>query len=223
MKILISNPLAGLKKTLQKVKVAILSVCVLFLMAVGCGFHADESSDENSSEYEEQVFMDKKTDFYYNDKGEKEFFNIRKDKLILKCKSETQAKALIKDFFFLTAYDMGVWVIATINPSIIKLHDVLQRPEVLTGTYGLEEAGDFYYPTDRIAVKLKDGYTLEEVLDATGITENVVTTELFDSYSEVYLIYLNVELGDILRVSRMLYETGSCIIAAPSMTWEINR
>jgi hypothetical protein len=163
------------------------------------------------------------SDFYYTDKGEKETFKIRKDKVILKTKSEAIAKTLSKDAIFHTAYNMHDWVIASIDTLQIKLDGLLmQRTDIVDAAYALEYSNDaFYYSTGQIAVKLKKGYSIEKLLNETGLNKNIESIELFDTYSELYVINLNVKLGEILQVSRSLYETGLFEIAAPSLMWEI--
>jgi hypothetical protein len=171
-----------------------------------------------------EEFRDEDTDFYYNDKGEKEIFKIRKDKVIVKCKSETDVKALAVQSIFSFAYNGGLWVTGSIDPKKTKLEDLLRMSEVVSAAYGLESIvgdGSWFYPMDNIAVKLKEGYTMEDVIEAANITNSVTAIELSNPLSYLYLIYLDVELGDILRISRLLYETGLCEIAAPPLSWNL--
>ena len=180
-----------------------------------------------SCQNKEQDFLDEETDFYYTDIGEKEYFIVRKDKVILKCKSEAEAKALAKQKIFLSAYTIAYdesssWVIGTIDPEKTKLNDLLQKSEVVSATYGLEYVdGALQYPTDRISVTFKKGQTPESVLDAIGLTENVEAIELFDSWSDLYLITLNIKLSDILLTSRILFESELCVSAEPSFFLEL--
>lgn len=151
------------------------------------------------------------SDFYYTDKGEKVSLKIRKDKVILKIKSAKEVKALTKQTAFLSAYDVSSdMVIATIDTLQIKTHeDLLQRSDVIDATYALEYAdGTLLYPTDRISVKFKEGQSVKKILNDTGLNTSVESIELFDPYSEIYIITLNVKSGDILRICRNLFETG---------------
>lgn len=193
---------------MQKVTVAVL--CIVFFMASGCG-KQNSVSDEDE------------TDFYYGAGGEKQYFTIRKDKVILKCELEADANALANRDIFLSANVTGEhWIFGSIDPPKTKLNDLLQIPEVVSATYGLGYSnGSVYYPIDRIAVQLTHGHTMEELFDATGLTNSVDSIELFSPHSELYVITLNVDLGDILPISRRLYETGWCVVAAPSMIWEL--
>lgn len=171
--------------------------------------------------------LHEETDFYYGkEEGEghnhRIYFTVRKDKLIVKCESETDAKALTKQAIFSSAYELDYWVLGTIDPKKTKLDDLLKMPKVVSATYGLDDSkGSFYYPTDRIAVKLKDEYTLEEVIDTIGLSKHIVAIDLFDPHSEVYVITFDVKLGDILRISCMLFETELCEFAAPSFIMEL--
>ncbi len=192
-------------------KVSVATLCIVYTLsftAAGCG--KSNSGDEDF------------TDFFYNDKGEKSYLKIRKDKLILKCTSAEDAKALTKEPFFTSAYDVGHWVIGTIEPKKTKLDELLKEPEVVSATYGLEYSdGTLQYPTDRIYVKFKEGLTPEAVLDEIGLTESVEAIELFNPYSEIYKITLNVGLGDILKICRELFETDLCEWAEPNFFREM--
>jgi hypothetical protein len=162
-------------------------------------------------------------DFFYTDTGEKVFFKVRKDKLILKCPSKEEAKALCKESMFISAYDLNcVWVIGTVDPKRTNLADLLKMPQVTDATYGLEYIdGTLQYPTDQIGIDFKDGQSVEKLLEDTGLRESVEKIELFDSYSELYLITLNAELGSILKICRNMFESELCKSAAPSFIREM--
>jgi len=155
--------------------------------------------------------------FYYGDNGKKESFKIRKDKAIIKTKSTTEAQALSKNAAFRSAYDVNYnWIIATIDTLQTKLNELNQRPDVVDATYALEYFdGTLQYLTDRIFVEYKEGISMEKLFDEIGLSKNVETIELFDSWSDIYLITLNVELGDILKICQNLFESGLCKSANP--------
>ena len=157
------------------------------------------------------------SEFFYTDKGEKEIFKVRTDKLILKAKSAEEAKALCKQEFFISAYDVCFdWVIASIDPQNTRLEYLLERQDIIDATYALEYAdGTLQYPTDQIYVKLKEGQSMDRFLDNTDLRRNVEEVKLFNPYSELYSITLNVKLGDILKICRDLFESGSCESASP--------
>ena len=84
------------------------------------------------------------TEFFYKENGDKLFFNIRKDKLIIKTQSVEDAKALCRQEFLLSAHDVkhvGQWVFADIDSSRTRLEDLTQIRGVVDATYGLEYVG----------------------------------------------------------------------------------
>ena len=192
-------------------KKSIFIISAILLILAGSFSSCGKEDDEN------------KYDFFYTDNGEKETFTIRKDKVILKAKSEVEADALSKNAIFVSARTVDYdWVIATINPQKTKLDNLLQRTDVVSATYGLEYAdGTLQYPTNMIHIKIKENFTFEEVFDVTGLTESIKTKELINENHEIYLITLNVELGDILRICRNLFETKMCEFAIPSFIREM--
>ena len=157
-------------------------------------------------------------EFYYTDKGDKVYFNIRKDRVILKTRNEADAKALSEHEVFIFAYDVSyIWVIGYIDPQKTSLDDLIKIPEVVDATYGLEYAdGTLIYPSHQISVKGKDDNHPENILKDDALYENVVAIDLFDSYSEIYLITLNVKLSDILSICRDMFESDLYICAAPT-------
>ena len=199
-------------------------VCALFFTTLGCERQKTSSEVDDSSI--SSVVKEKgtdETDFYYTDKGETEFFNIRKDKVIIKTESAEDAKALCKHDVFLSAYDVAyIWVIATIDPSKTVLNDLLKMPGVFDATYGLEYTdGTMQYPTDLVSVNFKEGKLPEEVLNAIGLTENVESVEFIYPDFNGYNITLNVGLSDIMQICRDLYESGLCEAASPSFIREM--
>ena len=191
---------AKLKGTVATVA-AMCIVCSLFFMTMSCG--RQESSPVEDVE----------NPYYFNDQGKKEIFTVRKDRVVIKTKSESDSKSLIEKNIFLEANGDGShWVIATVDPSKTKLDDLMKISEIVDVSYALEyENGTLNFPTDQITVKCKEGRTLEMVLESNGLSKNVVEVELFDPLTELYLITLNVKLNDILRICVNLYESGMCI------------
>ena len=199
----------------RKDTVAILCMaCVLLFAATGCEKDIDDDLEART------------TDFYYTDEGKIESFSIRKDKVIIKAKSEAEAEALCGQPVFSLAFIVGFdvhsgvsyfWVIGDIDPKKTKLADLMQLPEVADATYGLEYTnGTLHYPQNKVYVKCKDGQSLENVLNECSLSNYVEKTELVNPYSELFLVTLNVKLGDILRISRELYTSGLCKAASPS-------
>ena len=161
---------------------------------------------------------------YYTDKGEKLVFNIRKDKVIIKTKSDADAKELTKQDIFLSdrpAYDVaGCWVIATIDSVKTQLNDIMQLSGVVDAAYGLEYGKDLHYPSNQIFLQCS---APEDVLARIGLAKNVESIELINPYSTIYLITLNVKLGDIVKICRNLYESGLCHFAEPVFFREMRR
>ena len=167
--------------------------------------------------------VEKETDFFYDNNGDKGVISIRKDKVIIKTKSEEDAKTLSSQTVFHSAYNVGFWVFATINPSKTNLDALMKLSVVVDATYGLEtEDGTLQYPSDKIFLKCKDGETPENTFEANGLAENVETIELFDQFSGIFEISLNVKLSDILKTCRILYESGMCKFAEPSFFREMH-
>lgn len=145
-------------------------------------------------------------------------FNIRKDKVILKCKSVDDAETLNAGYFFISAYNLAEWVIATINPSKVKLNDILQRQEVHSVTYGFEHSvGTLQYPKNQIYVKFSDGISHEEAFYKMGLSESVEAMELYNPNSNLY----KITLENILQICRNLFESGLFTCAEPSSFLEI--
>jgi len=183
---------------------------LLIMMAVtSCSKRIDDDFDENP--------------FYYNDKGEKVLFSIKKDKVIIKVKSEAEAKVLAEHSVFLSAYNAAyVWVIASIDPLKTNLDDLLQIQGVVDASYGLVEynnsGNNLQYLSDQIFVQCKNP---KDVLESTGLSKRAETIEMLSPSSELYLITLNLKLDDILSTCRKLYKSGKCGFAEPSFYREI--
>jgi len=220
--------LSALQWARQRGTVVILCmVCSLLFMPAGCGskssiFDGDEGVDENQTPLEDENSLTEDelydgTDFFYTNAGNKEYFKIRKDKVIIKTKSAEDAKVLCQqNIFRLAECVSGIWVLATIDPRQIKLDDLLQREDIIDATYGLEyREGTLQYPKDQIFIKPKDGQAVENILEKNGLRGNVVEIELFNPLSELYIVTLNVKLADILQVCRIMYESNLCF-ADPS-------
>ena len=162
---------------------------------------------------------DDMTDFFYNIRGEKEIFTITKDKVVIKCRSEAEARALTKHPVFISGYHVYVSQNlvygGTIDPEKTNLDYFLMMPEVVSAAYGLKynNGTSIYLPSDHIYVKLKEGYSIKEALNKVGLTESVVEIDVSNASS--YRIYLDVDLGDIFRISRVLFESGYCEYALP--------
>ena len=204
----------------KKETVTILSiVCSLFFITASCGksdFGVDADGDPL---YDFYLYTNrgKPYDYYYI-WNNKEIFDIRKDRVIIKSKN---AKELSNNITFMSTTILDNIMLATINPEKTKLEDLWKMEGVIDATYGLSQAGYYRsvsYPNDVISVSLKEGVSPEQVLKKIGLTKSVRSIELIFSdnkYHNDYYINLNEKLGDILMISRRLYETGLCVYSTP--------
>ena len=189
-------------------------VLVLAVMAAGC----------KKSEVVDVSFLPQEgeTDFFYNVDGNRDVLSIRKDKVIVKTKSEGEAKALSSQTVFLSAYNVGFWVFGTIDPSKTNLDKLMELSVVVDATYGLvSEDGVLHYPSDKIFLKCKEGESPENILIINNLDKDVEAIKLFDQFSEIFEISLNVRLSDILMSCRLLHESKKCEFAEPSFFREM--
>ena len=157
------------------------------------------------------------SDFYYSERGEKNYFKTRTDKMILRTGSAAEAKALSMDASFLSARVHTDVVTVTVDALRTNREVLMQRRGVTDAAYALEsDDGILIYLKNQIYVKFKDGLVPEEVLRKVGLIESVESILLSNPWSMGYRIRLNVKLGDILRICRDLYESGLVKCAEPS-------
>ncbi|MCL2168167.1 MAG: S8 family peptidase [Lentimicrobiaceae bacterium] len=158
------------------------------------------------------------TDFYYTTNGKKESFKIRKDMVIFKCQSETDIDVFLGQSFFTMSNSFNDnLIIATIDTLKMKFDKLKQTPTIMDITYALEYAdGTILLPTNDIVIQMKVGKSIEEVFDYIGLGDKIIRTTLENKYQEIYVVSLDVSLENILQISRNLYETGWCELAAPS-------
>ncbi|MCL2028629.1 MAG: hypothetical protein FWG79_09135 [Bacteroidales bacterium] len=160
-------------------------------------------------------------DFFYGEDGEKIFFKVRKDVVVLHCKSETEAKTLAEQPIFIFATPLNTRLVAIIDSLLINLNALMKRTDVVDGAYGLVYIDGIYpqqslqFPTHKIFVKIKENQLLEEVLEHVNLTKYVQDIKHYHRYC---LITLDVELGDILRICRDLYESGLCEWVEPNFS-----
>jgi len=203
----------------QKGAVEILCiVCALFFMAAGC---AKQDSDSMDMDFP-------LSDYYYTEQDEVISLTVSYDKVIIKAKSANDAKELCRQSIFSSAYQIGFdddaryHVIATVDPSKTKLGDLLKRPEVVNAAYGLKSIdGSLHYPNDVIFVKCKEGQSPDRILESIELSKKVVSVELFDSISEIYLVTLDIPFSDALSTCRKIFESGLCKFAEPSFFLEL--
>jgi len=187
--------------------------CSLFLFVIACSDIRDEILDKNTK-------VIGSAEKYISSVG---MINIiRKDKVIIKTKSATDAKSLCEQKIFLSAYDVSyVWVIATVD-SNTTLDDLMQITEVVDATFALEhEDGTLHYPSDQIFIQTIKKLYPQTVFEDIGFSENVKSVEMFNSYSDIYLTTLDVKLGDILQTCKNFVDSGLFKFAEPSFFREM--
>jgi len=75
-------------------------------------------------------------EFFYTNSGEREYFSIRKDRIIIKAQSETEARALASESFFLWAHVVNFnMVVASIDSIKVMPKNVSVSDPVLFAAY----------------------------------------------------------------------------------------
>lgn len=169
---------------------------------------------------------DAETVFLYTPEGEKYYFEVMKDYVIIEAEQGYDTRNFINQPALLHGHTWRPWTTAevVIDPNETDLDDITQMPGVADATYLLLYAyGEHYYPTNRIYVEFKNGITPEEALEEVGLTENIVSIELKYEKRNGYGIILNVKLNEIINICNTLYEFGLCTVAEPSFVWMIKQ
>ena len=164
------------------------------------------------------------TDFFYSYTGSKEQFKIRKDKILVITKSISDTKKIMEQTsVFRSAYNLNdERIIVTIDTLDTNMEKLKQSFDIVDTSYFLEYSdGTLQVPTNKIFVKAKKGLTIKQIIDLTKLTKIVEAIELVNPEHEIYLITLNVKTGEILPLTRIIYETGSVEVAEPSFLREL--
>ena len=158
------------------------------------------------------------TDFYYVGNGKTVNCKIKKDMVVFKCQPETDIETLVKQSVFTSAYRFSKdLVIATIDTLKSNLEMVKNHRNITDATYALKcFDNELQLPNGNIFVRMKGGISPEILLDDAGLIPFVEKVELFNPYSQIYKVCLNVPLGDILQICRNLYELNQCEFVEPS-------
>ncbi|MDR0872624.1 MAG: S8 family serine peptidase [Prevotellaceae bacterium] len=159
------------------------------------------------------------TDFFYQPNGEKELFKIRKDKILIKAKSEDYSKELLSRDVFISAFRLNRKdIVASIDTAKNTFEDLRKDPNIVDVAYGLEYADStLYFPTKRIFIKSKEGLKIESVIEKTKLKEIIEKIELIDVANEIYLVNLKINIGEVLGLTRKLYESGLFEFVEPSL------
>jgi subtilisin family serine protease len=158
------------------------------------------------------------TDFFYSEKGRRKEFKIRKDKVLLHTKSISDAKRIASQPIFLSAYNLSdARVIATIDALKISIEELLQIQDVTDAAYFPESSGGaLHAPTNQIFVKPKKGLVIKELIEKSRLNGIVETIKLIDDTNEIYLVTLDIKIGETLALTRQLFESGLFEFAEPS-------
>jgi hypothetical protein len=130
------------------------------------------------------------SDFFYSSKGEKEWFKIRKDKVILKPESAIGAQRILLRRGINSAYSFGEdKIIAAIDTLKIEKDTLIQNEDVADVAYFLEYSdGTLQAPTDKIFVKPKSSQSLKMLFSKIGFSGNIVSTELINPQHDIYFM-----------------------------------
>jgi subtilisin family serine protease len=163
------------------------------------------------------------SDFFYSSNGEKEIFKIRKDKVILKSKSVTGMQKILQKTSISSAYSLGEnMVIASIDTLAIRMDTLIQTADVADVAYFLEYAdGILQAPTNKIFVKPQKAQSLDSLFNKIGFSKNIISTKLINPQHGIYLVELNVKLGDVLSIVRELFETNTFEFVEPSFVRQL--
>ena len=204
--------------------------------------YVDKISDESTIELKTKTSV-AETDYYYNTNGEKEWLGVRKDYIVIKCKSKNDATELFNELWH-EPYFSAAWggayyeewncesrkiVYAMVKPLQGVLENIMQKPQVISVTYGLEpiksDNKTVCFSRGYIEVKPKEGITIEQILNELGITgytfelpvDSNAPSLLFDGT----FIFFEKNLN-ILEMSRKIYESGKCEFAIPNLVPQVS-
>jgi len=157
------------------------------------------------------------TDFLYTTDGKMKSYKIRKDKVLLQCRPETDRELFFNRSVFTSAFEfIDNLMMVTIDTLHINLAHLKRMPEVTDAVYALEyEEGTLQMPSYNISIKMKAGHPVEEVLKKVGLDRQIENITLSNPHREIYRVKLNLSLENIFPICRKLYETGWCQFAEP--------
>lgn len=158
--------------------------------------------------------------FYYLPSGEKLYFDIRKDRVIIQTASFEYTMAMsaldMLQFGWDAAYGIGEWVFGAIDSMQTNLSDVIALPGALDATYGLSGRWGTLYPTNQILFSPKAGFTAQQIFEDAGLSEYVIELRLINEYHDNYIITLDVHIGCMVQICRELHESGQIEWAEPN-------
>ena len=156
--------------------------------------------------------------YFYDGRGEKVTFSVRKDKVLLKYDSKSDAKTLQKQVaakeIKLLREDMAVADIDTTKAQLSAIRKISSMQEA---TYMLEsKSGTLMSPTGRLYVRCKNEISIDSILDDAGVSKKLISKELYDINAQIYIVAFDEKPEDRLPTAARLYETGLCEFVEPS-------
>lgn len=120
--------------------VIVLVCCVGFSACTKDVELVDPVELENEHELQSRAISEA-SPFYYTGQGQKEYFTIRKDQVLIKTASNVEAKEVVSknsSLFNRKTHSMGTWAEVSIDAKATRLDDVLKLQGVVDASYGLE-------------------------------------------------------------------------------------
>jgi hypothetical protein len=195
--------------------------------------YIDKISDESTIELKTRTLI-AETDYYYNIEGQKEYLAVRKDYVVIKCKSKADLKAFCeetRDESFLPGVWSSSWgecigsfgydiIYVRLKPLAATLEDIMQNPHVLSVAYGFEPENQFDnrnvgFPLGYIAIEPNEGVTIEQILEELNITEYTFKILMGAPYAIFESGVLIENELNVLEISRRIFESGMCKYAFP--------
>jgi len=182
----------------------------------------DKLSEESVVDVRKTTY-DSETDFYYLQNGEKRHLAIRKDYVGILCKSDADAEILQKEPFLLASWYLSQvkpFMMAVVNPLQTNIDFLLTRQEVVSAIYQMENfpynpnIRRIEFPKNCIQVKFKEEIAPEFVFEKLGYTEQIDEV-VYNPHLNFYTIQFKVALSEMLKISRVFYESGYCEYAVP--------
>ena len=156
--------------------------------------------------------------YFYDGRGEKVTLSVRKDKVLLKYDSKSDAKTLQKQVaakeIKLLREDMAV---VDIDTTKAQLSAIRKISGVSQAAYMLEsKGGTLKCPTGRLYVRCKKGLSIDSILDIASVSKKLISKEIYDINAQIYIVAFDEKPEDRLSTAAQLYETGLCKFVEPS-------
>ena len=156
--------------------------------------------------------------YFYDGRGEKVTFSVRKDKVLLKYDSKSGAETLQEQIaakeMKLLRQDMAI---ADIDTAKVQLSAIRKISGVSDAGYMLEnKSGMLMSPTGKLFIRCREGLSIDRMLEIAGVSKKVILKELHNENAQIYAITFDEKPEDRLSIAARLYETGLCEFVEPS-------